>query len=206
MIGRAWAALLGFALWSIVTATAAADESQAVPAETGVSCIATLAVTETLERRRALDFRCPCGCGGNGGAMLIRLLDEHFDGTGPPPEVDRLFVGRLEEQLPEVARGVSLAAAQSSAWDGRRGWSDSGYANGFVRDLLNARGTELYGPLRSKFAAWHIRLEVASIEKVLMATPGDLSHGESLLAAGADPAEHVPFDAVVWFRLLRDGD
>lgn len=206
MIGRAWAALLGFALSSIVTAAAVADEVQAVPVNTGSSCIATLALTETLERRRALDFRCPCGCGGNGAAMLIRLLHEHFGDAGPPPEVDRLFIGRLEEQLPEVARGLSLAAVQSSEWDARRGWGDSGYANGFVRDLLNARGAELYGPLRSQFAAWHIRIEVASIEKVLMAVPADLPYGERLLAAGADPAARVPFDAVVWFRLMRDGD
>jgi hypothetical protein len=206
VIGRAWAALLGLALSSVVTATAIADELRAVPANTGSSCIATLAVTETLERRQALDFRCPCGCGGNGAAMLIRLLREQFGDAGPPPEVDRLFIGRLEEQLPEVAEGLSLAAAPSSAWDGQRGWSDSGYANGFVRDLLNARRAELYGPLQAVFTAWHIRLEVASIEKVLMAVPADLPHGERLLAAGADPAERVPFDAVVWFRLLREGD
>lgn len=203
---RAPAALLGATLASLVTAAALADDLQAVPGETGGACIATLAVTETLERRRALDFRCPCGCGGNGAAMLVRLLHEHFGEGGPPPEVDQLFIGRLEEQLPEVAQNLSLAAAQSSAWDGRRGWSDSGYANGFVRDLLNAQGAELYGPLQSAFAAWRIRLEVASIEKVLMAVPADLSYGEDLLAAGADPAERVPFDAVVWFNLLREGE
>lgn len=206
MIGRGLAALLGLALSSIVTAVAVAEDLRAVPVNSGSACVATLALTETLERRKSLDFRCPCGCGGNGAAMLIRLLHEQFGDAGPPPEVDRLFVGRLEAQLPEVARGLSLAAAQSSQWDGQRGWSDSGYANGFVRDLLNVRGTELYGPLQSAFAAWHIRLDVASIEKVLMAIPADLPYGARLLAAGADPAERVPFDAVVWLRLLRDGE
>ena len=205
MIGRAWAALLGFALSSIVTAPALAEELQAVPANTGSACIATLAVMETLERRQALDFRCPCGCGGNGAAMLIRLLHEHFGDAGPPPEIDQLFIGRLDQQLPEVAMRLSLVAARSPDWDGERGWSSSGYANGFVRDLLNAQGAELYGPLQARFAAWRIRLEVASIETVLMAVPADLPYGGRLLAAGADPAERVPFDAVVWFRLLREG-
>jgi hypothetical protein len=199
-------ALLGLALSSIVTAAAAADELETVPANTVSSCIATLAVTETLERRQALDFRCPCGCGGNGAAMLIRLMHEHFGDAGPPLEIDQLFIGRLDQQLPEVAMRLSLVAARSPDWDGERGWSNSGYANGFVRDLLNAQGAELYGPLQAQFAAWHVRLEVASIEKVLMAVPADLPYGDSLLAAGADPAERVPFDAVVWLRLLRDGE
>lgn len=187
------------ALMALVTMLAAAADALADPP----SCAARLETRETFARTHMLDFRCDCRCGGQGVPVLIELLDKQFGDTGPPPEIDQLFVGRLDQQLPEVAAALSLAASRTVAWDGDRGWRDPGYANGFVRDTLNARAGELYGDLAAAFARWDIRIEADSVEKVRMAVPADLAQGDRLLAAGADPRERVPFDGVTWFRLVR---
>lgn len=205
MMRRAAPALLALALSSAAAGVALADGLQTAQAETDSACTATLTVRETFERRQALDFRCPCGCGGNGTNILTRLLRLQFGESGPSPAVDQLFVGRLMEQLPEVAEVLAFAAAAAPAWNGTRAWNDPGYANDFVRSMLNLGDGELYHPLREAFALWNIRIEVASVEKVQMAVPAILPYGARLLADGADPQERVPFDAVVSFRLTPGG-
>ncbi len=153
-----------------------------------------------------LDFRCGCDCGADAEARLGYLLDKQFGAAGPPPDVETLFVGRLITQLPRVAEGLSQAAATAPDWDAGRAWRDSGYANGFVRDLLNRERTRLWPGLIAAFGPWGISPEVVSVEKVLMAIPADLAHGERLLAGGADPDKRLPFDALVWFRLARGNE
>lgn len=185
------------ALMAFVTMLAADADALADPP----SCAARLETRETFARSQMLDFRCDCRCNGAGVPVLIELLERQFGATGPGPEIESLFVGRLDQQLPEVAAALSLAAVRSAAWDGNRGWADSGYASTFVRDVLDADRAAMYGDLDAAFARWGLSLQVASIEKVRMAMPGDLVEGERLLATGAEPDERLPFDAVVWFRV-----
>ena len=44
-------------------------------------------------------------------------------------------------------------------------------------------------------------IQVASVEKILMARPKDIPFGSWLLDEGADPATKLPFDAMTWFHL-----
>lgn len=173
------------------------------------SCEIRLTVETDVAGNQALDFRCLCGCGAEGGtgvATLRAVLNAAFGGDGPPPAITQLFVGRIEVQLPEAATALSLAASRAPDWDARRAWSDSGYANRYVRDLLNDRDSGVLADLRAVFAPWRIGLTVRSVEKVLMAVPADLPNGEALLAAGADPTRRLPFDAVVWLGLTRGAE
>ncbi len=173
---------------------------------TEASCEASLLVQTTIAGNRALDFRCRCGCGAEGGtgvAALRQALDSAFGEGGPPPGITQLFIGRIEVQLPEAAAALSLAASRAADWDSGRAWSDSGYANRYVHDLLDDRGSGVLEDLRAVFAPWRVDLTVLSIEKVLMGVPADLPNGDALLAAGADPTRRLPFDAVVWLGLSR---
>lgn len=190
----AGALVLAFALAAVWTAPAESD------------CPITLDIVQSVGGDGFLDFRCVCGCDALGEGRLAALLRERFGEAGPPAAVKSLFVGRLESQLPRVGQALARAAADAQDWDAGRAWRESGYANGFVRDLLNRQGDTIWSGLSAAFAPWGIALEVVSVEKVLMAVPADLPYGESLLAQGADRRRRLPFDAQVWFRLIRATD
>lgn len=174
-------------------------------ADTG-GCVVSLTVVTTIAGKRALDFRCRCGCarvGDSGVAVLRQAIEDEFGAAGPPAEITQLFIGRIEVQLPEAAEAMSFAASGDADWDAKRAWSNSGYANAYVHDLLDGPGSRILDGLRALFARWNIAVDVASVEKVLMAVPADLPYGAALLAAGAEPGRRLPFDAVVWLHLTR---
>ena len=110
-----------------------------------------------------------------------------------------LFVGRLVLTFPEIAQRLASAASESPEWDAKKAWKESGYSNRFVLQLL--KQDHLFPELQEALDEFGFQVHIASVEKILMAKPKDISFGSWLLEQGADPQTKLPFDAMTWFHL-----
>lgn len=127
-----------------------------------------------------------------------RLLKEAFSRTEPPRlegAYTSLYLGRLID-YPWLAAHLAAAAAGDARWDARKGRPVAMDVNAYVAMLLSRE--EVTGQLEAPIRESGYGIASASVEKVLVgAFPDD---GRP---AGKRPPGKVPFDAMVWFRLVK---
>jgi len=128
-------------------------------------------------------------------AMIEMLIPEAEDRH----TISSLFVGRLVLTFPEIAQRLAKSASESPEWDQKRPWKEPGYSNRFVLQLM--KHDNLFPELSETLKGFGYKVQVASVEKILMAKPKDTSFGDQLLEEGADPQIKLPFDALTWFSL-----
>jgi hypothetical protein len=116
--------------------------------------------------------------------------------------VDRLESLDQIRQLEEELR-LALAAKRSVGWDPIKGRPRRGDINGFVRALVN--DGPIYHELSSIFRQSGLRLQVVTVEKVLVSQAGQLAFFDELKAEGVRPGERVPFDCQTWFSVRPEG-
>ena len=158
----------------------------------------------SLERRmkesHVLHFRNDCQQPLDEKLSLLKIMLE----TLVPDPDDRkairtLFVGRLVRPFPKVAQRMAMAASPSLDWDAKRPWKEPGYSNRFVFQLMKEE--TVFPELIAILEPLGYEVQIASVEKILMAKPKDISFGEALLEQGAAPKTKLPFDALTWFHL-----
>ena len=128
-------------------------------------------------------------------AMFLDLIPDKDD----QKTIRTLFVGRILVTFPEFARRVSKAAVESPDWDPKRPWKEPGYSNKIFFNLMKKES--IFPELKKIFGSLGYKIQVASVEKILMAKPQDIPFGSWLLEEGADPGTKLPFDAMTWFHL-----
>jgi len=128
-------------------------------------------------------------------AMIEELLPESEDRH----DIRTLFVGRLVLTFPDIAQRLAKSASESPEWEQKRPWKEPGYSNRFVLQLI--KQDNLFPELSEALKGIGYKVQVASVEKILMAKPKDTSFGDQLLEEGADPQITLPFDAMTWFSL-----
>ena len=132
-------------------------------------------------------------------ALLGRMLEKLVPDPEDRRSIRTLFVGRLVVTFPEFAQRLARAASGDPDWDAKRPWKEPGYANRYVFRLL--KEGNFFPELNTTLKPLGFTVEVASVEKILMARPEDIPFGDTLLEQGADPDTKLPFDALTWFQL-----
>lgn len=112
-------------------------------------------------------------------ALLAQLYPD-----GRLSGVTGLCLGRIEA-LPWLSERLAAAALRAPEWDARSGRPRAGSPERFVAELL--REERLAAELTLVVAGFGAEAEIGSVEKVLVRPQGDA---------------RVPFDAVVWLRIL----
>ena len=138
----------------------------------------------------------------------LGVLKSLFEILVPSPEdrdnIDTLFIGRLVKTFPEFAQRVAKVASDNPDWDSQRAWKESGFSNRLVLKMM--KSDDLFPELQEAFDVLSYRVQAASVEKILMAKPKNISFGTWLLDQGADPEVKLPFDALTWFQLEPIGN
>ncbi|MGD9850959.1 MAG: hypothetical protein AB7T38_06815 [Nitrospirales bacterium] len=132
-------------------------------------------------------------------ALLVHMLEKLVPDLEDRRTIRTLFVGRIVQTFPEFAQRLARAASGDPNWDGKRPWREPGYSNRFVFQLM--KEGNLFPELTAKLEPLGYAVEVASVEKILMAKPKDIPFGDMLLEQGANPKTKLPFDALTWFHL-----
>ncbi len=132
-------------------------------------------------------------------ALLGRMLETLVPDFEERRTIRTLFVGRIVQTFPEFAQRLARAASGDPDWDAKRPWKEPGYSNRFVFQLM--KEGSLFPELNATLEPLGYGVEVASVEKILMAKPKDIPFGGVLLEQGADPETKIPFDALTWFHL-----
>jgi hypothetical protein len=127
---------------------------------------------------------------------MIKVLVPDLEGRRT---IHTLFVGRLYPTFTEFAQRLGKVASESPEWDPKRPWKEPGYSNRFVFQLM--RQENLFPELQKALDGFGYKVQVASVEKILIAKPKDIPFGSWLLEQGADPNTKLPFDAMTWFYL-----
>jgi hypothetical protein len=97
------------------------------------------------------------------------------------------FVGRLMNAFGAdrtLSERLSSAASQSPLWDAEKGRPHTGHENQCVKEIANQ--AMIYPELKEMFAKHGYKIQVSSVEKVLI-----------------DPQTKLPYDCLTWFSLSR---
>jgi hypothetical protein len=102
-------------------------------------------------------------------------------------EFRTFFIGRLIYAFGAdrtMSERLIQAASESPLWDKEKGRPQSGHENKFVKEIANK--AIIYPELKEMFARHGYKIEVSSIEKVLI-----------------DPHTKLPYDCMTWFSLRK---
>ena len=138
------------------------------------------------------------GCMITRDAML-EALDSAFAKSAEPrlsENYSSLFIGRLID-YPWLCHFLADSARRDSAWDLTKGQPLIGHVNHYVADILSAK--KLMTQLETPFLNNGYRMTGVSVEKVLVGGFDDVPFYQGEKHRGL-----VPFDAMVWFRLIRE--
>jgi hypothetical protein len=115
-----------------------------------------------------------------------------------------LFWGRLDpdgQQDHVLAMRLAVAAKRSELWDASRGRARTGNVNILVRKLANE--APIYAELREMFRRSGLEIQVAAVEKVLVAGAGQLPFFEQLPRSEIKATDKLPYDCMTWFSITR---
>jgi hypothetical protein len=108
-----------------------------------------------------------------------------------------LFIGRLID-YPWLSQYLAVAAYRDDRWDSRRGKPTANNINKYVSKVLSKK--DLLSQIEEIFAKSGYRIIGVSAEKVLVGGFREVPLYQGDMAPGL-----VPYDALVWFRLERNG-
>jgi hypothetical protein len=172
------------------------------------SCRITWTVFENEINRGVVRHRSNCNLPlAEQAPAIAALLDRVLRHDGGLWKFGTLNWGRLfgdGARDPTMAERLSSAALRSNSWNRTTGQPRGGDINGWVKIL--GEKASIHDELRRAFEAAGLRLEFASVEKVLVLKAGELPFFSRLQAAGARPSDKVPFDCQVWFSVRRAGE
>jgi hypothetical protein len=135
--------------------------------------------------------------------LLSQILAEILKDTENARSFHTLFWGRLMPDVrnanSEMSFRLALAASRTSLWDAKRGKPKAGHTNTFVMNLANK--SNIYSELKRLFDNFDRKLELASVEKVLIMEAGTLPFFDQLKKHGVIVTDKLPFDCLTWFSV-----
>ena len=135
--------------------------------------------------------------------LLSKILFKVLQDIDDPRSIHTFFVGRLAPDNAkghlEMSRRLALAAKKSPRWDTEKGNPLTGHINEFVKEIANQE--MIYIELKELFEQFDMKLEIASVEKVLVTTAGELPCFEWLKNQGVEAVNKVPYDCLTWFSI-----
>ena len=134
--------------------------------------------------------------------VMSKVLSEPSDAA----TLRTLYWGRLyPDGQPDsaLAMRLALAAKRSELWDAVRGRPRTGNVNNQVRKLAN--NALIYAELREMFQKSGLDIQVAAVEKVLVAPAGKLPFFEQLPKGEIKATDRLPYDCMTWFSVTHLG-
>ena len=167
------------------------------------ACRLSLTVFESDANRHVIRHRAQCELPlSEQAALMAKVMRSVLRSRSDQERFRTLSWGRLHPDGPAddtMSVRLALAAHRSMGWNSRTGKPKGGDVNGFVRDL--ARQERIYRELLPVFKELGLRIELASVEKVLVLPAGKLPFFPALQEHGIAAAERVPFDCMAWFSI-----
>ncbi len=166
-------------------------------------CRISWTVYGTETNRGVVRHRSDCeGPLGEQAPWIGLVLHKVLESEGAGWEFRTLSWGRVYgdgQKDATIAVRLATAARRSTGWNAVAGKPKGGDINGWVRKL--GRDSDIAAELRQVFASAGLKLEIASVEKVLVDRAGRLPFYGILSRQGVRPADKVPFDCQLWFSV-----
>jgi hypothetical protein len=136
---------------------------------------------------------------------LSQLLNAGFQSLYPKHSlpIHSIYLGRLMD-YPEWSKALAKSAAQSPAWNSRRGRPSKVGENDNQRIRLLLNGPAYPQALKPVFAQYGLTACIADVEKVLVFKAKDIFQNLAELPGKVSPAARLPVDAQIWLRLYPD--
>lgn len=141
---------------------------------------------------------------GEQAPLIGRILKKVLESEDAGWEFRTLSWGRVfgdGERDATMAVRLAVAARKSPAWDAAAGRARQGDINGLVGRIFREAG--IADELKRVFSIAGLRLEVSSVEKVLVQKAGAAQFWSDLSKRGVLAADKVPFDCQLWFSVQR---
>jgi len=148
---------------------------------------------------------CPLDLAGQ-APFITAVLKKVIESDADAQRFRSLMWGRLHpDNAREATMAVRLALAAKNApdWDASRGRPRLGGNEAWAHRAMER--ANVYGELKSVFAAHGLEIRLASVEKVLVLQAGKLKFFPELRAAGVGVADKLPFDCQTWFHVRPHG-
>lgn len=168
------------------------------------SCMVYLSRFDSDLNRGILKYRNPCNFDP---VNDIPLFDKLLTAVLKDEETDSLRAlswGRLTPDITKpsvLGRQLAVAASRSEAWDREKGRSLLIGENKFVRDLLNKN--DVFAGLKGVFKKFGIKIQVTSVEKVLIFRAGELPDFNIFERSGIKKDDLIPIDCQIWIELKK---
>jgi hypothetical protein len=136
---------------------------------------------------------------------LSQLLDAGFRSLYPGHSlpIHSIYLGRLMD-YPEWSLALAKSAAQSPAWNSKRGRPSKIGENDNQRIRLLLNGPAYPQALKPIFAQYGLTACIASVEKVLVFKAKDIFQNMAELPRTISPQARLPVDAQIWLRLYSN--
>lgn len=133
---------------------------------------------------------------------LAQLMDTGLHGLFPDHNLANrsIYLGRLMD-YPEWSQSLAKAAAQSPAWNKKRGRPGNTRENDNHRVRLLLNGPAYPQALEPVFAKYGLTACIADVEKVLVFKAKEIFSYPSQMPAKLSPNAKLPVDAQIWLRL-----
>jgi len=163
----------------------------------GPACVTELGYRDG---QHLLRFRDSCRDGAQASAARLVQLLASLGNNGELAQV--LDCGRLLELDPQFSQRLASAARESPVWSEAwrsRETSGAAWANRAVAGLIGSQG--IFREFERALAEHGLRLQLRSVEKVLVDEPGSVALQQVFDAGGVSAGLPLPYDAQVWFTL-----
>lgn len=199
MRNKGFSYLFGFILVFSVSGTIASSQEKVIVSSKVGECNLSL---ESNEKWHTLRLRAHHpkykGCQIDRDAMLSTLKSAFLKTNAPKLEgnYSSLSLGRLID-YPWLAQYLATTAYRDREWDSKKGKPVAMDINKYVSQLLF--GKELMEQVKTVFQEGAYKIVGVSVEKVLVGSFHEVPFYQGEIYPG-----QVPYDAQVWFRLVKD--
>ena len=199
MTNRVFSILLGIiAVFSLSGTMASSQEQVIVSLKVGECDLRVESIEkEQILRLRAHHPKCK-GCRIDKSSM-VSVLTAAFLKNDPPRiegSYSSLSIGRLID-YPWLSQYLATTAYHDQGWDSRKGKPAAMDINKYVSRLLSRK--ELLAQIETPFAESGYKVNRVSVEKVLVGGFREVPFYQGKMYPG-----RVPYDAQVWFRLVKN--
>jgi hypothetical protein len=199
MTNRASSILFGIiAIFSLSGTMASSQEQVIVSLKVGECDLRV----ESIEKEHILRLRAHHpkykGCGIDKNSMVSVLTAAFLKNDSPKLEgsYSSLSIGRLID-YPWLSQYLAATAYYDQGWDSRKGKPAAMDINKYVSQLLSRK--ELLAQIETPFAKGGYKVNRVSVEKVLVGGFREVPFYQGKMVPG-----RVPYDAQVWFRLVKN--